>query len=73
MKTNLFFVAAAVLWTVAATALAQSTNLHRFSAINLKPDHAISLTLTSGVPSTFRIYYDLLPIYESLQLEGTHR
>jgi len=39
MKTNLFFPAAAVLWGVAATALGQSANLHRFSAIDLKPDH----------------------------------
>ena len=36
MKTNWFLAAAAVLWGVAATALGQSANLHRFSAIDLR-------------------------------------
>src|SRR5439155_7257225 len=48
--------------------LAQSTNLHRFSAIDLNPDHSVFLTLTSGVPSTFRNYYDLFPIDASPNL-----
>ena len=68
MKTNWFLAAAAVLWGVAATALGQSANLHRFSAIDLKPDHTILLTLTSSVPSTLRNYYDLFPIEASPDL-----
>src|SRR5947207_8475879 len=68
MKTNRFLATAAVLWSVATAALCQSANPHRFSAIDLKSDHTISLTLTSGVPSTLRNYYDLFPIEASQNL-----
>ncbi|PYJ80966.1 MAG: hypothetical protein DME22_22615 [Verrucomicrobia bacterium] len=68
MKTNWFLATAAVLWGVAATALGQFTSLHRFLAIDVKPDHTISLSLTSGVPSTLRNYYDLFPIEASQNL-----
>src|SRR5437870_10831235 len=68
MKINRFLSTGAVLWSVAATALGQSANLQRFSAIDLKSDHTISLTLTSGVPSTLRNYYDLFPIEASPNL-----
>ena len=68
MKTDRFLATGAVLWSVTATAPGQSTNLHRFSAIDLKSDHTISLTLTSGVPSTLRNYYDLFPIEASPNL-----
>lgn len=68
MKTNRFLTTTSILWGVAATALGQSTNLHRFSAIDLRPDHTISFTLTSGVPSAFRNYFDLFPVEVSSNL-----
>src|SRR5437867_4604620 len=68
MKINRFLATGAVLWGAAATALGQSTKLHRFSAIDLKPNHTISLSLTSGVPSTLINYYDLFPIEASQNL-----
>jgi dienelactone hydrolase len=48
--------------------LCQSSALHRFSAINVQPDHTISLTVTSAVPASFLNYYDLFPIDASQNL-----
>jgi dienelactone hydrolase len=50
------------------TALCQSSALHRISAINVQPDHTISLTVTSAVPSSFLNYHDLFPIDASQNL-----
>lgn len=68
VRLNRLLAVAVVLCGMTATALGQSSNSHRFASIVALPDEAISLTLTSSVPTSWRNYYDLFPLEASPNL-----
>jgi dienelactone hydrolase len=68
MRTKTILLGSGILLIVLCVAFGQTGNPHQFAKIAAGPGRIISLTLTSGVPSSFRNYYDLFPIEASQNL-----